>query len=575
MTVPPQSPTVQIRFVLQCLRDKGWVDLTAAADKAALLEGAKRLIDEGSVGGVRLMRLDTYVDHEFTERCIVFKRVLDGVVQADPLAHLVDEDGGPALVSVEDAYTEAGRALLRRHLARFLEERRLTLLEVLHSERHVHSLEMAGTTLQGALQKIAVAEAKRGSVPASRLFKGLMALMDQLAAELRAEAVASPVSAVAPGQFGAVCRSLDGSTLPEGRRAFRIFRLLSATLVPAKTRLDRFDVIGLLIEPDMPASHLRWLDTLLAEMVSAGAVPRELIGNDGRCQSLRALIGFHAGAADWVPDGAPAGLAQVAALIGQGRLPRTRAMLRRRILRDLYAWTSLVPQGSLMAELEAQGQILRHMRECASALVGDEEVHDILEQRTARNLSAGTVGACLHGASGMGDKVALVCRLITLAPGSANKSTILGQFRAAVSPDDFVWQCLREAKTRVAALKPLVEMQQLVAGLPFLDRNKLDFLAAVDDAILDVFKTDVMALANRSHQERVGALIRLCIALPLGNGKARTYASQTISRELRDIAFLPAYLERLKTDEERRDAAAKLRNFLSGTDPKTKPVASV
>ncbi|CAK0753772.1 putative TIR domain-containing protein [uncultured Gammaproteobacteria bacterium] len=526
---------------------------------------ADQVLQAKMVDGIRVARTEGFPGYGFSETVIVFKQMLAGIAEADPLAPAYEPDEVLYWRKVEDFYHDWSREEFWNQLGRYFEDKRVTALELIHSDRHMVALDQAGTILQGMIQKIAVAQAQTDKASAPSLFKDLMSLFSQLTLRLRTEAGQTPVPLLEPGTLGQVLGELERRFEGEAR-PYQIYRTFTALLVGAKTWTEKLDRLGRLFTPDLEVGSLRYLDMIVAEQFRSDGLYRELLPEkSGREALLTVMIDFHGGAYRPETIKVPPGVGAISSLIADGCLPRTRSTLRRRLLRELHQRNALASSTNLMAELESLHRLIARLPQSSPALARDEEISEAFDLRAGRAITSEGVGRLLETASSAPAKLDLACRFGLLVPGAANRTRFFNHFRAVLPADDLVRQTLRLGVNRVAALGGLIEAMNTLIKAPFDEGAKTEMMATFDQTVLDILKNDVVLAAGRSYFERIVLLVRICTTSPPPAGNSLAFASELIGRELKNPKFLPAYIQRFKTDDERKQAMGRLRDFITTT----------
>ena len=555
---------VRVLYELHSFRSGAWYRVKAWEGKEDAISAGEQVLGNRTVDGYRVARVRHYVDHEFIDSIIVFKRFQDGVVESDPLLAVTETEHVGAWKLIEDLYKERSRDDLRAHLARYLEEKRLTTIEVLHSDRHFVNLDSAGTYIQGMMQKLAVIQARVSNQSSAVVFKDLMQLAANAVAQVRTDTERLAPPRLEPGRFLAVYRAFEARYYSGEALAYQLYRCFAAYLLPAESWLAKLDLIGGLVEPELEPRHLRLLDSMLAEIFQMHGPYREIIDEGGgRPQMMRTIADFCVGRYTVPRGNNPPGIQAINWLLAQGGLPRTRAVVRRRLLREAHSRVPMVSGADLLTELDAVATTFRHMAEISADLARDEELQLAFELRAGRALTPESVSGCLSTQQRIVDKVKMLARIMVLTPGEANRGLVCKFFRAFFAPDDVVRQAMRDGGTRLNALSPLVELQRLLAGSPLDSDVKGEIITALDTAVLDIFKTDILNAQNRTYIDRVLALVRVTGALPMVDGRARAFVSEIVSREVKNPKFLPAYLGKCKDERERAEAVLNLRTLLN------------
>ena len=555
---------IRISFELHSFRDQAWFRLNAWPSRAEAVAAAEQVIADGTVDGVRLVRLEYYVDYDFSDSVVVYKRLSGDVTEADPLAPANDSGAPFCWRQVSDFFRDRGRDELRSQLGRYMEDKRVTTLELVHSDKHAIDLDSAGTILQGVFQKIAVPLAQTGKISAATLFKDMMSLWSQLVLQLRTDAASIKPPRLEPGGLAEVGTQLErqyGSEIA----AYHLYRALAIYLLDSKTWLEKLDRLGQLYTPACTNWHVRILDNQAADIFSAAGPYRELLAEGGDRVTAMCTVGSLYGGNFKPANGAlPRGLEILNAVMFDGRMPRTRSTLRRRVLREVISRQPLLPGRTLMQEMEALNVFIRHLNDHAPALVRDEEVTDALVSRAGRTLTLQGVAECIGSVQKVTEKLAVLSRLASLAPGPVNKAMVFRHFRSAMPPDDMVRICLRESSNRVGAVGTLAEVQRTLLAAPIDELTRSEVLAAVDGALLDIFKNDIMLAPNRTYADRMVLLLKVCSGIQLAEGKARALAVEAIGREFRNPKFLPQFKQRFKSEAEVKDILIKVKTFLAG-----------
>ncbi len=557
---------IRISYELHSFRDQLWYRLNSWPVRAEAMAAAEQLYSDQTVSGVRLVRLEHYLDYDFTDTVIIYKRMTGETTEPDPLAP-ANEIGTPfCWRQVGDFYRERGRDELRGQLGRYMEDKRVTVSELIHSDKHSIDLDNAGTILQGVFQKVAVplAQASGGKVSAATLFKDMMSLWSQMVLQLRNDANAVKVPKLDAAKFVETANQYEKQFGGEVA-SYHLLRAIAAHLADAKTWMEKLDRLGQLFTPDCERKHVRALDLQASEFFSAAGPYRELLeeGSD-RVTAMCTVANLFSGTYKTNTGTIPRGLAVINSLMNDGRMPRARSALRKRLLREIISRQPLLPGRALMQELEGLNAIIRHLNEVAPSLIKDEEITDGLVQRASRAITLQAVAESVGVAQKVSDKLNVLSRLAQLAPGAVNKAAVFRHFRAAMPPDDLVRICLREASNRLAAVGTLADVMKALVAAPLDEMTRTEILTAVDNVLLDIFKNDIMLAPNRTYADRISLLFKVCSSIQLAEGRARALAVETIGREFRNPKFLPAFKARFKTEAEMKDVLMKVKGFLSG-----------
>lgn len=533
----------------------------AGDDRREIWSLAERFVQDRSVDGVRIAVCTRYLDHGHTSRVTVFKRVF-----SNSTTHMVDplvepgEDAGLCSTPA-DFRTERARAMMLSVLDRYIDRQKVTPLEILHHDGHATRLHLSGNPYQGALQKTAVAQVANTRLSAQKRYEELMAAGDAVLDELRRLARMHPPPHLEPGTYGATARQIRDSFGMDGA-VLHLNRAIAAYLVPAESWLDKLDRIGRLVEDGLEPWQLMALDGFVAEIISAGNALAELAAPEtDRLAQLLVLIDLFRG--QYRSRQAPnlPGIAALGELIAADGLPRTRSAARRRLLHELHDNAPLHKETALWQ----QAQSLQHLARAVSAtpqLKADLELREVIELRGLRAVNPETVQTLLRTTRLVADRIKTLVRLAELMPYPSVKSRIAEFIRGIGSTDDIIRETVVNPADRTPALPSLLELQHALTHATLAPDIRTQLLDDIDTAVLDILKTDVMGNAVRPYMDRVLHMVKLCGDRPLPPGRARSFMAETIGRALSRQEILAPFLQRFKSDAERRRALLSLKEML-------------
>lgn len=542
--------TVRTVFELHSFHGDTWLVVRESPDLRQLEPSAAMLVQRAEVDGIRLVRRTDYIDHEFTTTVTMVKRLRAGVQEADPLARANPGRDASWCDQPDDVLGDVQRQVMRVFFAKYLDEKRLTPLEVLTYEVHAKALDGAGTVVQGALQRLASIQVRGTKQTAVSRMKELMALADNGLARLLRNAKTGPALAIGPGGLAALFDAYKG---PADQLVPALYRALAAYLADTKNWVEKLDRLFQLANPALSSREMRLLDSLAAEILASPFALKELAGQETtRLDLVLKAIDLYVG--NLARDGGVQlpGVRALSTLLADGALPRTLAELRLGLLRHLHARLPLRSDRGIRDEMQATVEVLTHLRRKAPALARDEEVLEALSQRADRLIQPEAMSELIGPIRSTLTRAETVLSLAESAPGDAPKAKIATYLRPLIAPEDII----REEGSRLEAIKTLATLARRVAmsGMPVgLRREMLDIL---DTAIFENIRTEILSSQTMNYTDRILAIIRLCGGLP--EGRARQLAGDQLTQALKRPEFILNYLERFPGAQERRDAYFKL-----------------
>jgi len=544
--------SIRTSFELHSFHGESWLVVKDGPDLRQLEPAAATLVQRGEVDGIRLVRKTDYLDHGFTSTVTILKRLRPGALENDPLMRANPGRDASWCDKPADMLGDVQRQVMRGLLARYLDERRLTPLEVLSYEVPAKQLDQAGTTVQGALQRLATQQVKGTKQTAVARMKELMAMVDEGLNRLMVAARNNPPPKLEPGRFGDFA---ERTAAAGGDPAPRLYRAVAAHLHDARTWLEKLDRLFRLWSPDLTVREMRVLDSMAAEILASPLALKELAGQErSRFDLVVSAIDLYVGNLGLGGETElPPGVKALSLLLAEGVLPRTLAELRQGVLRALHARLSLRGDKGLREEMKAVVEVLEHLRTRAPLLVRDEEVQEALAARADRLIQPEAMSDLLAGTRMNLNRIEIIMALVEEAPGEAPKTKLVPYLRPLIVPDDLIRE---QGGNRVESIKVLGDLARRISlsGMPPAARREMTDI--LDTALFDLLRQDVLANPSLSYTDRMLAIVRLCPGLP--DGRARQLASDTLTQALRRPEFILHYLERFSGTVERREAYFKL-----------------
>lgn len=550
---------VRTSFELHSYHSDRWLVVKTSADPREIEAAAQALIARGEVDGIRIARRMEYVEHGYTGSVIVAKHLRPGVTDLDPLQVANPGRDASWCEKPEDFVGDEQRRVFRMFFAKYLDEKRLTPLEILHYEVHAKALDQAGTTVQGALQRIASQQVRGTPQSAVARLKELMSFSDEGLRRLVAAAKNNPPVTVAPGKLASLAASIAGSGADP---APVLYRGIARHLADARSWVEKLDRLFLLFDTSLSVREVRLLDSLAAEILASPFALKELSGEGrSRFDLVTNLADLYSGqlGKGTQTGGWPPGLIAMSGLLAEGVLPRSLGELRHGLLRHLYARLPLRGDGGLRDEVQAAIDLRAYLSQKAPSLAKDEEIVDALAVRIDRLIQPEAIADLLASARTNTAKIDLLMTIVEQVPGKAPKGKFAPYLRSLVIPEELVRDagCLNN---RPAAIAPLGTIAKRIADSDMPDPQKSELLGIMDAALYELLRSDLLSNQSVPFADRILFVIRNCGGLP--DGKTRQLAAETLTTALKRPEFILNYLERFSAAAEKRDAYLRLRNDL-------------
>lgn len=305
--------TSDVQFLVLVTRWSSWTLDSATLEEGPAMARARSLLASGEVIGARVVRSEC-------------KPGSSGVEEKELFAQKPEHPAPEPCQSLDEMYAPAALDNVRRVLQDHLELCGIGCLELLHSHRHARLLEGKGTTLQGIVQRAALAQTRNRKETAQHAIKRLFGIIGAGIDWLR-QAPVLPFDE-APGGLASLIRTTAIGADPERTVLVALAAWLGAEddhrgpNWPAKVgRLLR-----LVSAAPEHADALRVIDHMLADILCLPAAITALAPRNGprgpwACALLDVVTGT-------TPPEDPSGLlATLAALCGSATLPETRSAL--------------------------------------------------------------------------------------------------------------------------------------------------------------------------------------------------------------------------------------------------------
>jgi hypothetical protein len=302
-----------VQFLVLVTRWSSWTLDSASLEEAPAMARARSLLASGEAIGARVVRSEC-------------KPGSSGVEEKEVFAQKPEHPAPAPCETLDELFAPAALDNVRRVLQDHLELCGIGCLELLHSHRHARFLEGKGTTLQGFVQRAALAQTRNRKETAQHAIKRLFGIIGAGIDWLR-QAPVLPFDET-PSGLASLIR-----TTAEGAEAERTVLVALASWLGAEddnrgpnwpAKISR--LLKLVSAAPEHADALRFVDRMLADILSLPAAITALASRSGPLGPWAcALLDVAAGTA---PYEDPTGLLDtLATLCGSGTLPETRSAL--------------------------------------------------------------------------------------------------------------------------------------------------------------------------------------------------------------------------------------------------------
>ncbi|RMF69175.1 MAG: hypothetical protein D6740_09860 [Alphaproteobacteria bacterium] len=531
-----------VHFELQGLRGNSWTVIEIFDDQNAAVRAAEKAFRTTTFTAVRVLRERfNPKDGQFHSFEVLYKGRKIRTSKFD----VIKPTAGCEKVS--DLYSTDGRQQIGELLRDSLDDWQLTPLEILYGYDNYLRLSQAGTTLQGAVQRAAVAQVKMTGEAVGERVKKLYSLIDEAAAALKALSEAGfPV--IDEERFASLLAGLEG----EKERGFLLCGAIAQDLARCRTGVEKLRRLLGLMRENHPAWASRIIDHYIAEILALRGVLDEVLGTRAaveRIFAIATLLGSGPG-----HGRAPTGLAARLARFMEARLLRqSRRVLERQLVEAIgqqRRWT----QGSLIEEFRAIARVAQELGGNLQMEGAGAGLVQQLEERAARFLNSQTIASYLETCKTPAERLAALLDLEPFVLGADNKRMLANYMLPQLTgPDEAFW--LKDEDSPARAMKRLADFQQRVLSST-LTRFTRDQLADRLDALCVILleKAKIFDKLRASRMPPYDAVMRIFALIEQGlltEGRAQQLAVEEARRYMRSKGFVQQ-LAALPDEQERK-----------------------
>ena len=460
-------------------QDSRWVIESIHPGQSAAMSRAQALLATNRHAAVRVNRVAGSGREE-----IVFQQENTGAGKAPVTISSIDD--AAVCDTVTDLSSVAARKTVGRILRRYLAERHILALELLHNYNHLRELQRSDRIFDQAIHRVGSLQARAMEEDAGARVDLLYRLAMQRIDDARdAGKTASYLTMLNEEGLPAALQAIEDAMIPEARPYFT--NVVLADYVDQEGDWDRkLSLVLNLIDRNPDAAAIAHLDGICAEFMEGPESIKAILGpQPDLAAALRAMIRISTGRHDTGrDDNAP--MARLNRAMAQYDMPLTQTTLMERVERALASTRPLTRENDAAdrdAFIALMGELTTH-----GGLLGGPAISDALTRRTRIVLKNGeddlSVDAAIDG-------------MLERLPSNAVR---LG-YLLDLSRSEFGE---RHKPTVLTTLLRVVESVSSVANLLPADSSRQALALAVDD------------LRRRIGDDALGAEIGVLLAKTLG-----------------------------------------------------------
>jgi hypothetical protein len=378
-------------------------------------------------------------------------------------AHFCKEPG--------DFYSQGAREAIGRFASKYLQDTKLTPIELLHHAQHQINYGGAGMNLLQAVQKAAGLQVKGSNKPVAERVRQLTDLADKNRNDIRAQHKLDMPLRVGKEELGQML--IPVAEEDEETRAFRIYCRLARTLEDTKDWLEKFESLLDLGELVSGTKNFKYFDEMMSEIMRIPAAFEGIIGRlDPLDEELRRLFMLYGRSVD--PDLAPetpAMVKRVYKLAADNEMPACRDVFMIHLLTKVRSTDKLTNIDKVQFELNAVFSLIDRLRIDEENFLGGQPTADALERRIGLQINDETIDALMEDAANQADKMSRSVELHERILGEWGHK-YLQEFVLSLSKDSQLGRKLAATAHPLEAVKAIGRVEQVAQGSTMGERAK-------------------------------------------------------------------------------------------------------
>lgn len=545
---------VNIHYEVLGRRGSGWTILDVKKDREEATKMAEHLWKTRQYTGVRVLKESFDKSENDITSVEIYAR------GSNRKKSKYDESGtiSPCLTP-DDLYSHAGRRSIWDLMHASLADWRITPTELLHSLDHYYRLYNAGTRLQNAVQRTAVAfENEEGSI--QERMRKIYKVID-LSIEIM-KSTKESIPSLETGRLAPLIAELDGKS----NKRFLLTSSIVEYLRPAVTLSDKLGRVIVFLTANRPAWVMEILDQLISEFLMHEPVLFQLMGErEDRGAFMVELAYFQQGELNLMGEDekSPRFSEEVLRLNGflsESLLPRSQHVLLDRLKNEIEA-PKPVSDGGLIRQLEVLSRLGETLEGLHSDLHALDHILEGLRARVGRLINSQSIAEMLAEKQKPVDQVNALLDLEAVTVGDANKRVVANFILPILSRPEYESIFMGLDSNPTQRMTDLVHLQKRVLSADLSEMYKRKIASKLDQfcqTILD--NTQILKKIHKldiSLQEKSRKILQMLGENYFTDGTCRDSAEQHVRIYMRQ----PGFTEGLIMGLERRQAEAELIAF--------------
>lgn len=537
---------VNIHYEVLGRRGSGWTILDVKKDRDAATKMAEQLWKSRKYNGVRVLK-ESFDQAESDVTSIeIYAR------GSSRKKSKYDETGtiSPCLTP-DDLYSHNGRRSIWDLMNASLTEWRITPTELLHSLDHYYRLYNAGTRLQNAVQRTAVAfENEEGSI--QKRMRKIYKVIDLSIEVMKSTTEAVP--SLETSRLAPIITSLE----KKPNKRFLLTCAIVEYLRPAITLSDKLGRVIIFLTASRPPWVMEILDQLISEYLMHEQVLYQLMGEkEDRAAFMIELAYFQSGELNLMGEDetSPRFSEEVLRLNGflsESLLPRSSHVLLDRLKTEIEA-PKPIDGGSLIEQLKGLSDVGAAVEGLHKDLHALDHVMEGVRARASRLINSQSIADMLAQEHNPFNQVNALLDLEAVTIGDSNKRIVANFILPILSRPEYETVFMGLDQNPMRRMSDLVLLQKRVLTAELSEMYKRKISSQLDhfcQIILD--NTQVLKKIHQlevSLQDKSRKILKMLSENYFTDGSCRTAAEHQVRIYMRRPGFTEGLIEGLKREK--------------------------
>lgn len=545
---------VNIHYEILGRRGSGWTILDVKKEREAATTLAEQLWKSRQYTGVRVLKESFDKSENEITSVEIYAR------GSNRKKSKYDETGtiSPCLTP-DDLYGPDGRRSIWDLMNASLTEWRITPTELLHSLDHYYRLYNAGTRLQNAVQRTAVAfENEEGSI--QERMRKIYKVID-VSIEIM-KSTQDDIPSLETGRLAPIITQLE----EKPNKRFLLTCAIVDYLKPAVTLSDKLGRVIIFLTANRPQWVMEILDQLISEYLQHEQVLFQLMGEkEDRGTFMIELAYFQQGELNLMGEDekSPRFSEEVLRLNGflsENLLPRSAHVLLDRLKMEIEA-PKAIGDGGLIMQLEALAQLDTILTSLHSDIHVLDHVLEAVRARAGRLINSQSIAEMLAEHQNPIDQVNSLLDLETVTVGDSNKRVVANFILPILSRPEYESIFMGLDSNPTQRMTDLVHLQKRVLSADLSEMYKRKIASKLDQFCQTIL--DNTQILKKIHQLDIGLqeksrkILQMLAEDYFTAGSCREAAEHHVRIYMRQ----PGFTEGLIKGMSRKQAEAELLSF--------------